>query len=114
MLIIFLSQVLCIQGSGLYQSRLIDKSLIDVYVPFLPMEKVHVKLCAQNELKKHNHKLKDKETALMSIVNGLSYYPEDMELYSVTGCKRIAQKVSIYITNERLSSEFDDEGKDEL
>lgn len=37
-----------------------------------------------------------------------------MELYSVTGCKRIAQKVSIYITNERLSSEFDDEGKDEL
>lgn len=49
-----------------------------------------------------------------SIVDSLNYYPEDKKLFSVTGCKRIAQRVGIYIANERFSREFDDEGKDEL
>ena len=42
-------------SGGLQNSHLIEKSLIDVYVPFLPMEKSHVRLCAENEFKKQNH-----------------------------------------------------------
>ena len=37
------------------------------------------------------------------IVDGLNYYPEDKELYSTTGCKRVAQRVSLYIADERRS-----------
>ncbi len=49
---------------GLHQSHLIQKSLIDVYVPFLPMEKSHVRLCAENEFKKQNYVPENKEAAL--------------------------------------------------
>ena len=51
-------------SGGLQNSHLIEKSLIDVYVPFLPMEKSHVRLCAENEFKKQNHVPKNKEAAL--------------------------------------------------
>lgn len=51
-------------GGGLHQSSLIEKSLIDVYVPFLPMEKKHVRQCAENEFKKHNYIPMNKEAAL--------------------------------------------------
>jgi len=94
------------EGGGLHQSHLIEKSLIDIYVPFLPMEKRHVKLCAEKEFKKHSIKLVDKEAAVQNIVDGLNYYPEDEELYSMTGCKRVAQRVAIYIANERFKNEF--------
>ena len=35
---------------GLQKSIIIDKSLIDVYVPFLPLEQKHVRQCVEREL----------------------------------------------------------------
>jgi len=102
------------KGGGLYHSGLINKSLIDVYVPFLPMEKKHVRLCVENEFKKHNYTPKDKETAISTIVDGFVYFPEDVKLYSITGCKRISQRVGLYIANEHSSNEFDNDKKEEL
>lgn len=55
---------LSIIGNGLHRSHLIEKNLIDVYVPFLPMEKIHVRLCAENEFKKQKFIPKNKEVAL--------------------------------------------------
>lgn len=52
------------EGGGLHQSRLIEKHLIDVYVPFLPMEKIHVRLCAENEFNKQKYFPRNKEAAL--------------------------------------------------
>lgn len=40
------------------------------------------------------------------IVDALVYYPEDTQLYSTTGCKRVAQKVSMFIADERFSHRF--------
>merc|ERR1712105_487375 len=40
---------------GLQNSVIIDKSLIDVYVPFLPMEQKHVRQCAERELINQGH-----------------------------------------------------------
>jgi hypothetical protein len=54
----------CNSVGGFHQSHLIQKSLIDVYVPFLPMEKSHVRLCAENEFKRQNYVPKNKEAAL--------------------------------------------------
>ena len=51
-------------GGGLHKCHLIEKSLIDVYVPFLPMEKYHVRMCAENEVKKQKFVPRDKEAAL--------------------------------------------------
>lgn len=42
---------------GLKKSRLIDSHIIDHYVPFLPLEKKHVKQCIEAELKHLNKSL---------------------------------------------------------
>lgn len=37
-------------------SDIIDHNLIDHYVPFLPLEKIHVELCIKAELDRHSVK----------------------------------------------------------
>lgn len=53
----FLSYVFVLVGA-LKKSHLIDSHIIDHYVPFLPLEKVHVLQCIDAELK-HNQKTLD-------------------------------------------------------
>ena len=33
---------------------MIEKSLVDVFVPFLPLERRHVKICIRNEFERRN------------------------------------------------------------
>ena len=47
------------QSSGLYKSKMIKNCLIDAYVPFLPLEKAHVRLCARWQFKKQNFVFKN-------------------------------------------------------
>lgn len=42
---------------GLKKSRLIDSHIIDHYVPFLPLEKIHVLQCIDAELRHLNKSL---------------------------------------------------------
>ena len=37
---------------GLQYSRMIEKSLVDVFVPFLPLERRHVKICIRKEFQR--------------------------------------------------------------
>ena len=39
---------------GLHHSSLIDSSLIDVFLPFLPLERKHVRLCVEREAGRRN------------------------------------------------------------
>ena len=41
-----------------------------------------------------------------TIVDNLNYYPEGQELFSLTGCKRVAQKVGVYIADEKYKKFF--------
>ena len=40
------------EAGGLQFSRVIERSLVDVFVPFLPLERTHVKACVRNELQR--------------------------------------------------------------
>ena len=40
------------EAGGLQFSRVIERSLVDVFVPFLPLERTHVKTCVSNELQR--------------------------------------------------------------
>jgi len=79
---------------GLHRSAVIDSSLIDVYVPFLPLERKHVRLCVENEARNRNITMQ--EGQVMAVVDSLSYWPEDTRLYSTTGCKRVANKMDLF------------------
>ncbi|XP_035210075.1 torsin-1A-like [Stegodyphus dumicola] len=80
---------------GMHRSEIVRKQLIDIYVPFLPLEKKHVKQCIKSELL--SRKLKVDDDSVNIIANQLLYEPSNIELFSTSGCKKISQKIDIYI-----------------
>lgn len=83
------------EKGGLQFSGIVEKNLIDAYVPFLPLEKVHVKQCVAHELGLRRFKnINDK--LIHKIAGQIIYYPPQFELFSVSGCKKISHKVDVY------------------
>lgn len=80
---------------GLWHSELIQKHLITAFVPFLPLERKHVKMCIENVLVLKNI------TATTDLVNKvadeLQYSPGRTGLFSTSGCKRVEEKVDFVV-----------------
>ena len=53
-----------LKQGGLHGSNLIERHLIDMYVPFLPMEKRHVRLCIEKEFRNQNYSPRNMDEAL--------------------------------------------------
>ncbi|XP_069842559.1 torsin-1A-like [Dendropsophus ebraccatus] len=83
------------KDSGYWHSSLIDKNLIDVFVPFFPMEFQHVKMCVKAELQRRGLP-SDEETAAM-VAKEMTYYPPEEKIYSVKGCKTVSTKVDVLL-----------------
>lgn len=89
------------EKGGFYRSDTIDSSVIDHYVPFLPLEEVHVKKCLKMAFINRGVQPSDD-----MIEEGLSYVifgPPPHNLYAAAGCKRLEQKVAtiIYATSRK-------------
>ena len=83
------------EEGGLQYSRMIEKNLVDVFVPFLPLERRHVKICIRNEFNKRN--IIFTEEMVDKVAEELIYWPSELKLFSTSGCKRVAQKVDLII-----------------
>ena len=83
------------ENGGLQYSRVIEKKLVDVFVPFLPLERKHVKICVRNEMNKRG--IEATEDMIDNVADQLEYWPPQIKLFSTSGCKRIAQKVDLLI-----------------
>ena len=79
-------------------SRMIEKNLVDVFVPFLPLERKHVKICVRNEFEKRS--VEFSEEMVEKVADELSYWPAELKLFSTSGCKRVAQKVDLMLEEE--------------
>ncbi|KAF3430786.1 hypothetical protein E2986_00353 [Frieseomelitta varia] len=93
------------EKGGFYHSDTIDSSVIDHYVPFLPLEEVHVKKCLRKAfINRGVHPTNE------MIEEGLSYVifgPPPHNIYATTGCKRLEQKVAAIIyANKKHRIEF--------
>lgn len=90
------------EKGGFYHSDVIDSSVIDHYVPFLPLEETHVKKCLQRAFTNRG----EYPTSEM-MEEGLSYVifgPPPHNLFAIAGCKRLEQKVaSIIFANKKKS-----------
>jgi len=95
-----------IYAGGLWHSTLIDRNLITAFVPFLPMERKHVKMCIEDDLRYKNHEVT--EDILNKVADALPYYPPDAKLFAASGCKRVSQKVDLLLDKD------DDYDYDEL
>ncbi|KAM4021331.1 torsin-1A-like isoform 1-T1 [Anomaloglossus baeobatrachus] len=81
--------------SGFWHSSLIDRNLIDVFVPFFPLEMKHVKMCVRAELRQRGRAMD--EELVTKIAEEMSYHPEKERVFSVKGCKTVATKISLYL-----------------
>jgi hypothetical protein len=86
------------ENGGLKHSTIIDKSLIDVYVPFLPLESGHVKQCIQKELRLRGY-IPDN---VDQVLKQLTFWPPDTKVFATAGCKRVAQKVDEFLYEQDL------------
>lgn len=83
---------------GLQMSELISRHLIDHFIPFLPLERRHVLLCIRDYIESRGFTPTDER--ITNIAESLQYFPQSSGIYSSSGCKRVAQKAELYLSNE--------------
>ncbi|KAG8447738.1 hypothetical protein GDO86_015014 [Hymenochirus boettgeri] len=83
------------KDSGFWHSSLIDQNLIDFFVPFLPLEYQHVKMCVRAELQQRSY-IVDEELVTM-VSKEMTYYPKEEQVFSLKGCKVVSSKLDYYL-----------------
>ncbi|XP_006640698.3 torsin family 1 isoform X1 [Lepisosteus oculatus] len=81
--------------SGFWHTSLIDKNLVDFFIPFLPLEYKHVRMCVLAEMRARG--IEPDEEAASSVASEMNYFPKDEKVFSVKGCKTIGGKLDFYI-----------------
>lgn len=88
------------EKGGFHHSDTIQTSLIDHYVPFLPLEEEHVKKCLKYGFIERG--ISPTGEIIEEVLSHLTFGPEPHRLYAMAGCKRIDQKVAAIV--ERMQS----------
>ncbi|XP_062497468.1 prosalusin isoform X1 [Pezoporus occidentalis] len=81
--------------SGFWKSGIINESLIDFVVPFLPLKHHHVKQCVVNELVQQG--LEVRPGVVQEVADSIPYFPEEEKIFSSTGCKTVASRISFFL-----------------
>lgn len=84
------------EQGGLRQSSLIRRHSIGVFVPFLPLQRDHVKMCVKEEIANQRIETHDEDALIEEIADEMTYFPPDTMLYSKAGCKGVREKVVNY------------------
>ncbi|KAI1904718.1 hypothetical protein AGOR_G00008590 [Albula goreensis] len=80
--------------SGFWHTSLIDKNLVDFFVPFLPLEFSHVRKCVLAEMEARD--LTPDEEIASQVAKEMTYFPKPENVFSVKGCKTIASKLDYF------------------
>ncbi|XP_049801106.1 torsin-1A-like isoform X1 [Schistocerca nitens] len=88
------------EKGGLHGSDTIAGNVIDHYVPFLPLEEEHVKKCVRDAFESKTSQLPS-NSDLEEVLEYLTYGPEEMKIFSNSGCKRVSQKVATVVEKKR-------------
>ncbi|XP_048457998.1 torsin-3A [Rhincodon typus] len=80
---------------GFAHSGLVTENLIDFFIPFLPLEYKHVKLCVRDALLSRG--IQYDFDILDEVAKGMLYVPKEEKLFSAQGCKSVAQRVNFFL-----------------
>ncbi|KAF7266066.1 hypothetical protein GWI33_020580 [Rhynchophorus ferrugineus] len=98
------------EKGGFFHSDAIKHNLIDHFIPFLPLEEKHIRLCIKDEFKARNVHIPDKKH-IQEILDYVEWGPDSSKSFSKTGCKGLSQKVALLVA-KHSDKYFPD--KDEL
>ncbi|CAF3524129.1 unnamed protein product [Rotaria sordida] len=85
------------EQGGLQSASLIDRHLITFFVPFLPLERIHIRGCIKRQLQiildtdEYQYDLSE-DDIINHVLNLIEFTSSSLE-YSVSGCKKIQQKL---------------------
>ncbi|XP_072344865.1 torsin-1A-like [Scyliorhinus torazame] len=82
------------KNSGFWHTSLIDKNLMDYFIPFLPLEYKHVVMCAKAELQARQ--FNDVDEVATKVAEEVVYFPKEQRVFSTKGCKTVAAKVDYW------------------
>ncbi|KAM9327154.1 torsin-3A [Gastrophryne carolinensis] len=71
--------------------HLLTEGHINDFVPFLPLERAHIKLCAKDVFMARD--LPYTESSLETVLDELTFVPKDEQIFSAQGCKHVAQRI---------------------
>lgn len=80
--------------SGFFHTSLIDKNLVDFFVPFLPLEYQHIVQCAKVEMEARG--LDPDPDVVDLVARDVVYFPKSERVFSSKGCKTIESKLDYY------------------
>nr|KAF6414629.1 torsin family 3 member A [Molossus molossus] len=89
------AEIVASTDSGFGHSRLVKEKLIDSFVPFLPLESRHVRLCARDAFLSQG--LPYTQEALDEIAKMMVYVPKEEQLFSSQGCKSVSQRINYFL-----------------
>lgn len=83
------------KNSGFWRSSLIDSNVVDFFVPFLPLERRHIVMCALAEMTAL--RLAPDITIAEKVADDIPYFPTEDTIFSVRGCKSVQQRLKYYL-----------------
>jgi len=82
------------KNSGFWHSSLIDRNLIDYFVPFLPLEYKHLKMCIRVEMQARGFEID--EDIVTKVADEMTFFPKEERVFSDKGCKTVFTKLDYY------------------
>ncbi|XP_035040041.1 torsin family 1 isoform X2 [Hippoglossus stenolepis] len=81
--------------SGFYRTSLIDKNLVDFFIPLLPLEYQHIFQCTMAEIIARG--MKPNVHLAEMVAKDLNYFPKTERVFAATGCKTIESKLDFFL-----------------
>lgn len=79
---------------GLQYSQPITQSVIDHYMPFLPLERKHIEDCIRAEFRKNGVKYPVSQSVIDTIISRFVAFDRN-KMFAVNGCKNLDKKVHV-------------------
>ncbi|UJR09216.1 hypothetical protein I4U23_013464 [Adineta vaga] len=95
------------EAGGLWHASLINRHLVTFFVPFLPLEHSHVRTCIQRQLdlaresEEYDYNKSDNDI-VNNVLDLIEFAPPETLLYSVSGCKKVQQKLDFILERIRI------------
>ncbi|XP_020019852.1 prosalusin isoform X2 [Castor canadensis] len=80
---------------GFWRSGILEEHLLDAVVPFLPLQRHHVRHCVLNELAQLG--LEPQEEVVQAVLDSTTFFPEEEQLFSSNGCKTVASRIALFL-----------------
>ncbi|CEF69172.1 Torsin-like protein [Strongyloides ratti] len=85
-----------VNKGGLEESDMIFRGIVDVFVPFLPLEKKHVEECIETIFTERDYKNVEYNKEIKEyLLKHITFSPKNDPLFSINGCRLIEHKMNL-------------------